>query len=250
MPNCFGKTCGASIVLSQWETALLCNDVSHWLDTMPQFPLIVYIHGKVRRFEASYVCFTHWGWDIIGSNNGLSPGRRQAIISTNAGILLTRTLGTNFSEILSEIHTFSFKKRPLKMTSGEWWPVCLGLNVLSKTCGVSTIPINCLHPWQGQEIWGKPCLFKQHMPVCLLQQSVGAMVCEMTQKLRGAFIIQRFIFQFNPRCAALFWGNIMNIFYHFSLHGIVELINTLGPRQNGHHFPDAIFQCIFIHENV
>ena len=37
---------------------------------------------------------------IIGSNNGLSPGRRQAIIWTNAGILLIRTLGANFSEIL------------------------------------------------------------------------------------------------------------------------------------------------------
>ena len=37
---------------------------------------------------------------IIGSDNGLSPGRRHAIIRTNAGILLTRPLGTNFSEIL------------------------------------------------------------------------------------------------------------------------------------------------------
>ena len=41
---------------------------------------------------------THWGrvihicvskLTIIGSDNGLSPGRRQAIIWTNAGILLT-----------------------------------------------------------------------------------------------------------------------------------------------------------------
>ena len=40
---------------------------------------------------------------IIGSDNGLSPGRRQAIIWTNAGILLIEPLGTNFSEILIEI---------------------------------------------------------------------------------------------------------------------------------------------------
>ena len=40
--------------------------------------------------------------------NGLSPGRRQAIIWTNDGILLIRTLGKNFSEILSEIHSFLF----------------------------------------------------------------------------------------------------------------------------------------------
>ena len=43
---------------------------------------------------------------IIGSDNGLSPGRRQAIIWTNAGILLIGPLGTNFSEILIGIQTF------------------------------------------------------------------------------------------------------------------------------------------------
>ena len=38
------------------------------------------------------------------SDNGLSPGRRQAIILTNTGISLIWTLGTNFSENLIEIH--------------------------------------------------------------------------------------------------------------------------------------------------
>ena len=47
---------------------------------------------------------------IIGSDNGLLPERRQAIIWTSAGILLTGPLGTNFSEILIEIQTFSLKK--------------------------------------------------------------------------------------------------------------------------------------------
>ena len=50
----------------------------------------------------------------IGSDNGLSPGRRQAIIWTNAGILLIGPLETNFSEILIGIQTFSFKKMHLK----------------------------------------------------------------------------------------------------------------------------------------
>ena len=67
---------------------------------------------------------------IIGSDNGLSPGRRQAIIWTNAGILLIGPLGTNFSEILIEIHTFSFNKMHLKMSSTKWRPFCPGLNVL------------------------------------------------------------------------------------------------------------------------
>ena len=67
---------------------------------------------------------------IIGRDNGFSPGRRQAIIWTNAGILLIGPWGTNFSEILIGIHTFSFKKIHLKMSSAKFRPFCLGLNVL------------------------------------------------------------------------------------------------------------------------
>ena len=82
---------------------------------------------------------THWGrvthicvskLTIIGSDNGLSPGRRQAIIWTNAGLLLIRPLGTNLSEILIKILTFSFKKMRLKVSSAKRRPFCLGLNVL------------------------------------------------------------------------------------------------------------------------
>ena len=82
---------------------------------------------------------THWGrvthicvskLTIIGSDNGLSPDRRQAIIWTNAGLLLIVTLGTNFSEILIEILTFSFKKMRLNVSSAKRQPFCLGLNVL------------------------------------------------------------------------------------------------------------------------
>ena len=67
---------------------------------------------------------------IIGSDNGLLPGRHQAIIWSNAGILLIKPLGTNFNEMRIEILTFSFKKLHLKM-SGKWRPFCLGLNVLT-----------------------------------------------------------------------------------------------------------------------
>ena len=84
---------------------------------------------------------THWGrvthicvskLIIIGSDSGLLPGRRQAIIWTNAGLLLIGPLGTNFNEILIEIYTFSFKKMHLEMSSGKWRPSCLGLNVLTQ----------------------------------------------------------------------------------------------------------------------
>ena len=91
----------------------------------------------------SIICefLTHWGrvthicvgnLTIIGWDNGLSPGRRQAITWANVGILLTGSLGTNFSEMLIEIHTFSLKKIYLKMSSGKWRPFCLGLNVLNR----------------------------------------------------------------------------------------------------------------------
>ena len=74
------------------------------------------------------VVLTHWGrvthicvgkLTIICSDNGLSPERRQAIIWTNAGILLIGPLGTNFSEISIEIQTFSLKKIRLKMSSAK-----------------------------------------------------------------------------------------------------------------------------------
>ena len=57
-------------------------------------------------------------------------GRRQANIRINAGILLTGPLRTNFTEILSEIHTFSFNKMHLKISSAKRQQSRLGLNVL------------------------------------------------------------------------------------------------------------------------
>ena len=89
--------------------------------------------------DLTKLLLTHWGrathicvgnLTTIGSDNGLSPGRRQAIIWTNAGILLIGPLGTNFNEILIEIRAFSFTKIHSKMSSGKWRPFCLGLNVV------------------------------------------------------------------------------------------------------------------------
>ena len=83
---------------------------------------------------------THWGRVThicvsksitIVSDKGLSPGRRQASIWTNTGIFFIGPLGANFSEIVIDIHTPSFKKIHLKMSSGKWRPFCLGLIVLT-----------------------------------------------------------------------------------------------------------------------
>ena len=67
---------------------------------------------------------------IIGSDNGLSPGRRQAIIWTNAGILLIEPKETNFNEIVNEIRTFSYKEMHLNVSSAKRRTFCPGLNML------------------------------------------------------------------------------------------------------------------------
>ena len=59
-----------------------------------------------------------------------APGRRQVIISTNAGILWIGVIWTYFNVVLIEIHIFSFKKIHLKMSYEKWRPFCLGVNVL------------------------------------------------------------------------------------------------------------------------
>ena len=71
---------------------------------------------------------------IIGSDNGLSPGWRQAIIWTNAGLLSIGIEETHFNEIQIEIQTFSFKKMYLKMLTGLSLSVsmmCYPLNSVS-----------------------------------------------------------------------------------------------------------------------
>ena len=111
-------------------------------------------NSTANTLELRFSCtppLTHWGrvthlcvskLTTIGSDNGLSPGRHQAIIWTNAGILLIGPIGTNFSEILIEIKTFSLMKMYLKMSSGKWRPFCLGLNVLICRTVVYTLLIS------------------------------------------------------------------------------------------------------------
>ena len=132
----------------------------------------------------------------IGSDNGLSPGRRQAIIWTNAGILLIRPLGTNFSEFIIVIHTFSFNKMHLKMSSAKWRPFCLGLNVIffvqNKTLGLSgSKGFHRNWPQDGHGKWA---------PWDHLIRSVGLdpEVGKTLKMKRGKSTQQTWIFQVNP----------------------------------------------------
>ena len=94
---------------------------------------VAFICGFVNLQNAPEI-LTHWGrvthicvskLTITGSDNGLSPGRRQASIWTNDEILLIGPLGTNFSEIWIEIYTFSFRNMHLKMAAILSRPQCV-----------------------------------------------------------------------------------------------------------------------------
>ena len=118
-----------------WALLLLCAGIPCTVNMTQSLSV-----QRVQHCRRMDVHLTHWRRvthicvskrTIIGSDNSLSPGRRQTIIWTNAGILLIRNLGTNFSEILIEIITFSFKKMRLKVSSAKRRPFWLGLNVLT-----------------------------------------------------------------------------------------------------------------------
>ena len=118
-----------------WYTYRCCGYFCHVWFLMPYSHYYRPIHGYLVGSM-----LTHWGrvthicvsnLTIIGPDNGLSSDRRQAIIWTNDGIFLVGPLGTNFSEILIKISTFSFNKMRLKVSSVKQRPFCLGLNVLN-----------------------------------------------------------------------------------------------------------------------
>ena len=139
----------------QYGKCLRCNEVNADIDpTLPR-RIDIYSTAIQRSLLSGYGSvnahflrqqhfypipfITQWGREthicvsdltIIGSDNGLSPGRHQAIIWATAGILLIGPLGTNSDDILIEILIFSFKKMRLKVPSVKWRPFCLGLNVI------------------------------------------------------------------------------------------------------------------------
>ena len=120
-----------------WEMAAILSRgrwVKPWHHPITFLPLPSRINQSTNYnqflLHIHYHLFNSLRLSDIGSDNGLLPGWHQAIIGTNAGILLIGPLGTNFSEFLIVIHTFSFKKMRLKVSSAKWRPFCLSLNVL------------------------------------------------------------------------------------------------------------------------
>ena len=89
--------------------------------------MIYYRVVNTLRPSAAYICISKL--TIIGSDNGLSPSRRQAIIWTNARKLLIWPSGTKFIEILIKILSFIQEYVFVRVVS-KWRPFYLGLNVL------------------------------------------------------------------------------------------------------------------------
>ena len=219
---------------------------------------------------------THWGrvthicvvkLTIIGSGNGLSPGRRQAIIWTNAGILLIGPLGTNFSEILIRVQTFSFKKMLLKMSSAKWRPFCFGLNVVS----------HC-HSLEHQSPPGQRFIYshdalawnltKVHFYLFHIlatqSQCIPSPICVIRKKMWNLHF-PNFVIMYDPENHITYESPIirhrscklLELAQHLSINpprpwptGELCAFNTLRPRQNGRHFADDIFKRIFLSENV
>ena len=141
----------AVLITKHWNTSKLkCASYSltcH-LNALLKVSLMIYQHWFRRRLSAHHFMnpsqprwLTHSGrvmhifiseLTTIGACHGFLPGHCQDIIWTNAWILLIGPLGTNFSEILIEIHIFSFKKAHLKISFVKLQPFCIGLNALIK----------------------------------------------------------------------------------------------------------------------
>ena len=105
----------------------------YWSSHMFHWSSHFFISWGPRTDKFRWVWYASVNWVSIGSDNGLSPIRRQAIILTNAGLLSIGPLGTNFSEIFIKIQIFSFTKMHLKISSAKQWPFCSEGDGLSRS---------------------------------------------------------------------------------------------------------------------
>ena len=103
------------------QTWYTCMQQHVQLVTIGVDQILVY---QTQNMNSSPPGAAHIYGSALGSDNDLLPGRRQAIIWTNAYTLSIRSQGTYFNEILFEIQIFSFKKMHLSMSSVKWRPFC------------------------------------------------------------------------------------------------------------------------------
>ena len=102
-------------ILAQWHYMASNTRVTIGLGN-GSVPIQSYAFTSINSLRPSDAYMRRWTRPSLIQIMGLSPDRHQAIIWTDAGILLIGPSRTNFSETLIEIHTFSFRKLHLKIS--------------------------------------------------------------------------------------------------------------------------------------
>ena len=90
---------------------------------------ITFLPALTQCGRVTHICVSKL--TIIGSDNGLSPGRRQAIIWTNAGMLLIGPIGVISDEISIMKYLHSWKSIS-RCCLEKWRPFYLGRNGLKQ----------------------------------------------------------------------------------------------------------------------
>ena len=174
------------------------------------------------------VMLTHWGrvthicvskLITIGSDNGLSPGQHQAIILTNAGIFLIGALGTNVSEILIKICTFSLKKMLFKNL--VWKKAA----ILSRPQGVNCLTVNENLSWLIQNAY-KECNHLYIKPIYdIINQNGMNNIVSLNNIVYTYAHIHKSTYQRHPLSINIQWiplsaplSNILSTLFTFIIH--------------------------------
>ena len=153
------------------DPGLILNDWFHKIFTL-LFMSSLQIGSKFEQRNITMVtpAWTHWGrvthvcvskLTIIGSDNGLAPGRRQTIIWTNDGILLIGPLGKKIQWKFNRNSNIFIQENAIesvicKMAAIFSRPQCVNTIVASWHHMASEIWFNLA--WQHQEPLHEPIL--------------------------------------------------------------------------------------------
>ena len=94
--------------------------------------------GSIKTYWGRLVNICVSDLTIIGSDNGLSPGRRHVINRANTIILLIEPFGIHFSDI--KIHENAFENVICKMASLWSWPQHYMLASINENVSTIAIP--------------------------------------------------------------------------------------------------------------
>ena len=134
------------------DNYLYHNRDAHLLFTLM---LNIYFFFIIYLIEAGWRIFASLNSIIIGSYNGLSPFRWQAITWTNGDLLL---IGTNFDDFFIGIKTFSLTKLHLKMSSAKLAtilsrPQCVNIALYSYNAAWAHLLAVTTHQLLGDWCW-------------------------------------------------------------------------------------------------